>query len=457
MRSPVSHLGLVALVLLAWGMPVTALQAPVQSGPMIAIGSATGTNIAPLLGVNIGPAPDVPGNADLTQAYRQLGVNLIRTHDYYGPLDMTMMYPDRKRDPADPSAYDFGASDAMWRAILGGRFEPYFRLGDSWNNARPPANAEERANWVRAAVEVVRHYRSGQWNGFTTPFRYVEIWNEPDNRHFWPPPHTPPEYFQLYVETARALKQAFPELLVGGPGITPMGAFAPPGQKWLRSFLAYVSTNGAPLDFFSWHLYSNDPRDWVRAARFYRNELDAIGFRATQMHVTEWNTDVKRIGDISPEALALRTGGKGAAILTAAWIAMQENDVAVSTFYRGPDPAMEAPTFYGMFYANGQPKRVALAFSLWARLVAHPQRLAVSSTLETSLWVLAGRDAAGETALLVANPTGASLHYTLAGAEARPLRLLQVNDASDQVQSLTADGGDIAIADETVQLVIITP
>ena len=455
MRSAISCIACVVLTLLSWGMPIAAAQSSAYSVVVITIGGATGAAIAPLLGVNIGPAPAGAGGADLTQAYQQLGVNLIRTHDYYGPLDMAVMYPDRKRDPADPQAYNFGASDAMWRAIVDGGFEPYFRLGDSWNNARPPAAAEERANWVRA--EVVRHYRQGQWSGFTTPFRYVEIWNEPDSRQFWPPPHTAREYFQLYVETARALKQAFPELLVGGPGVTPAGALAPQGQKWVRSFLIYVSTNDAPMDFFSWHLYANDPNDWARTARFYRNELDALGFQATKMHVTEWNTDVRRIGDRSAEALALRTGGRGAAILTAAWIAMQENDVAVSTFYRGPDPAMDAPTVYGMFYANGQPKRVALAFSLWARLVAHPHRVTVASTPGAALWMLAGRDDVGEIALLIANPTSTEFHYTLAETETRQLRLLQVSDASDQVQSMIIDGDEIAIAGETVQLVIIAP
>lgn len=425
----------------------------------ITIGGVTGATIHPLLGVNVGPAPagQDPNNADLTQAYQGIGVNLIRTHDFYGPLDMAVMYPDRTRDPANPQSYDLRASDAMWRAIVGGGFEPYLRLGDSWNNARPPANAQERANWVRASVAVVRHYRQGQWNGFTTPFRYVEIWNEPDNLQFWPRPHTAPEYFQLYVETARALKQAFPDLLVGGPGLTPAGFMTPPGQKWCRDFLAYVKKNQAPLDFFSWHLYSNDPHEWVQAARFYRGELDALGFQATAMHVTEWNTAIRQLGDKSAESLALRTGGKGAAILTAAWIAMQDQGITVSTFYRGSDPAMDAVEFYGIFYANGQPKRIALAFALWAKLAAHPQRLAVSSAPGTSLWLLAGQNDAGEKALLIANPTTRPARYTVAGQADRQRTLLQVSDASAQVQSLDMAGPVIEIGGETVQLLTIAP
>ena len=410
-----------------------------------------------MLGVNIGPtrAGKDPNNADLTSAYRQIGVTLIRTHDYYGPLDMAVMYPDRRRDPADPRSYDFRASDAMWQAIVNGGFEPYLRLGDSYNNATPPANAHERANWVNAAVAVVRHYRKGQWNGFSTPFRYVEIWNEPDNQRFWSRPRNALEYFQLYVETALALKRAFPDLLIGGPGVTQTGAFTPQGNKWVHDFLTYVKQSNAPLDFFSWHLYSNDPDEWHSAARFYRQELASLGFQAAQMHVTEWNTDTRQVGDQSADAFALRVGGKGAAILTAAWIAMQENGVAEAAFYRGPDPAMDAPTFYGMFFANGQPKPVALAFSLWARLAAHPQRLAVSSAPHGMLRLLAGQNQAGEIALLIANPTDMPVKYTISGVDARRLALFQVSDASEQVQSLTLTGNVMGIGGNSVQMVAI--
>lgn len=421
----------------------------------VALSGVADDRIRPLLGVNVGPLPagNDPANADLTDAYHQIGVTLIRTHDFYGPLDMAVMYPNQTRDPANPQSYDFRESDRVWQAIVEGGFEPYLRLGDSWNNAKPPANAQERANWVRAAVEVVRHYRQGQWNGFATPLRYVEIWNEPDNQQFWPKPHTPQEYFQLYVETAQALKQAFPDLLVGGPGVTPAGAFTPRGQEWTRSFLAYVRQHNAPLDFFSWHIYSNDPSGWISAAQFYRGELDTFGFQATAMHVTEWNTDIHQIEDNRTEMLALRTGGKGASILTAAWIAMQQSGIAVSTFYRGSDPSTDAVEFYGLFYANGNPKRIALAFSLWSQMTAHPQQVTASATPQTRLWLLAGQNEAGEIALLVANPSDTPVCYAVTGLGSGPLTLLQVNDESEQIQSLMLYDNIVEIGSYTVQLI----
>lgn len=438
----------------------------------ITVGAPMDAPIRRLLGVNIGPAPsgNDPKNANLSKQYAQLNVNLVRTHDFYGPLDMAVMYPDRTRDPADPKSYDFTQSDAMWRAIISAGCEPYFRLGDSWNNAKPPANSQERANWVKAAVEVVRHYRATDWGvRYASQLRYIEIWNEPDNQQFWSKPRTPQEYFQLYAETARELKQTFPDLIIGAPGLTPAGALAPQGNKWTRDFLDYMKQQNAPLDFLSWHMYSNDPNDWVTAAKFYRGELDARGFTRTAQHVTEWNTDVKNKSVTVADALALRTGGKGAAILTAAWIAMQQNGVEVATFYRGPDPAMDAPTFYGLFYANGTPKSSALAFLLWSKLADHPQRMNITTTPTTSLWMLAGKNSAGEIALLIANPSAAKIEYTLAGIANRETRIFQVADTNnpgqtfpnqplnEQIPTLTPTGNIIALGAETIQLVLINP
>ncbi|RLF04204.1 MAG: hypothetical protein DRK00_07230 [Thermoprotei archaeon] len=46
---------------------------------------------------------------------------------------------------------------------------------------------------------------------------YWEVWNEPDMDRFWS--GSPEEYFNLYEAVARALKEAAPEHLVGGPAI----------------------------------------------------------------------------------------------------------------------------------------------------------------------------------------------------------------------------------------------
>src|SRR6266536_962727 len=69
----------------------------------LVFGAAAGA-IQPLRGINIGPLGNVT-NPSLTSAYQDRGVNLIRTHDYYGPLDMATMYPDRTKNPSLSSSF----------------------------------------------------------------------------------------------------------------------------------------------------------------------------------------------------------------------------------------------------------------------------------------------------------------------------------------------------------------
>ena len=432
--------------------------APETANWTVTIGDPDGA-ARPLLGVNLGPLPAVPNYADLTDAYRAIGVSAIRTHDYYGPLDMAAMYPDQEADPTDPGSYDFESSDRVYAAIVGRGFEPYLRIGDSWEEDPDfrcqPTNLD---NWVQAAVEVVAHYTDPTlWEG--SHIHYVEIWNEPDSEQFWE--GSPLQFYELYVETAVALKTAYPDLMVGGPGLAPAAYLSPQGRAFTTGFLDYVVEQGAPLDFFSWHMYHNDPQVFGDAAAYYRQQLDSRGLTATESHISEWNSVIHGAEITPSEALELRTGARGAAILTAAWIGMQEQGVDASLFYRGTDPIPELPTFYGLFYTDGRPKRIALAFKLWSQVSAYPERLDTDAG-GSNLWVLAGRNAQDEIAVLVANPSADGTSWQVAFADGRDpidgtLTLEVVNDDSDVILSYSLTAPVVPIGPHTVQLLTLSP
>lgn len=435
------------------------------------VGSANGT-VRPLLGINIGPmGTGTAGNPALTTSYQQLGIQLIRTHDYYGPLDMATLYPDRSKDPDLQSSFnftgkvgaDFRSSDDVFGSIVNNGFQPFFRLGDSYNNAKPPTDSE-RANWVKAAVNVLKHYRQGQWNGFQSDFKYVEIWNEPDNVVFWPKPYTQTQFNQLYDATAKAVRAAFPELKIGGPGLTPAGCLSDSGKRWTTVFLDYVKQNNVPLDYFSWHMYSNTPADYAACAAYYRSALDARGFTNVPTLLTEWNTSAEGNTQSSEEKLALRTKAKGAAILTGAWIAMQQrDDVAETLFYRGPDPSMDAPFFYGIYYANGQPKKVAQAWALWKDISSYPKRLSITTaSTQTHLHVLAAENDAGARAFLMSNTGTSSENWTVNLPNGNTLAdytvtLKTVSDGNTDITSSTFTGNSLTIPSNTVQLLTLSP
>ncbi len=433
---------------------------------------ATNGSVRPLLGINIGPlGTGAAGNPALTTSYQQLGVNLIRTHDYYDPLDMATLYPDRSKDPDAQSSFnftgkvggDFRSSDDVFGSIVNNGFEPFFRLGDSYNNAKPPTDSE-RANWVKAAVNVLKHYRQGQWGGFQSNFRYVEIWNEPDNVVFWPRPYTPTQFHQLYDASAKAVRAAFPELKIGGPGLTPSGCLSDSGKRWTTAFLDYVKQNNTPLDYFSWHMYSNAPADYAACAAYYRSALDERGFTQVPTLLTEWNTSAEGSTLSSEEKLALRTKAKGAAILTGAWIALQQrDDVAQTLFYRGPDPSMDAPFFYGIYYANGQPKKIAQAWALWKDISSYTKRLkTTASSSNANLHLLAAENDTGTRALLMSNTGTATETWKVSLPSGNTLAdytvtLKTVSDSSANIVTSTFTGDTLTIPSHTVQLLTLSP
>ncbi|MFO0839152.1 MAG: hypothetical protein U1D55_11590 [Phycisphaerae bacterium] len=429
----------------------------------IRIDETAKATIRPLLGVNAGPAaqPIDRHPLDLTTTYQKLGVTIIRTHDFDGPLDMATMYPDQNADPSLDSSYDFTASDAYYQPIIGGGFDVYLRIGDSAGTAagfpdkspRAPINA---ANWAAAALRVVAHYNdAARWG--RSAVRYVEIGNEPDSSHFWD--STRDAFFDLYRQTATALKSAYPGLKIGGPGITESAYKTTVGQTWFTGFLAYCRTNAAPLDFFSWHTYTNAPADIATATAYYRAQLDAYGFATTESHITEWNTET-HTASMTPDAslaATLRDGGQGAAIVTAMWIELQDAGVAASMFYRGRDPEPDRTEYYGLLGADGHMKRSAMAFQLWARMASiYGTRVAASvdSSSATSIYLLAGQASDGSIAVLLANASEQTLGCKFEGFDG-VVTVNRVSDASSDAQSATAAATGVSLPAYSAQIVVL--
>lgn len=105
---------------------------------------------------------------------------------------------------------------------------------------------------------------------------------------------------------------------------------------------------------------------------------------------------------------------------------------------------------------------MAWAFSLWAQMTAHPDRLNISPESEqvNPLWALAGRNADGAIALLIVNPTDTptSWQAVFAGRETpASATLYQVSDTAEGVQAFIPEAPAAEIEDYTVQLLIVRP
>jgi hypothetical protein len=424
----------------------------------ITVGGPDGT-IKPLLGVNAGPVPSgEKGNADVTSAYKACGVTAVRTHDFYGPLDLSVIFPDPGRTPGEAGALDFSASDPVFRAILDGGFEPYLRLGDSYNNIRVPRGSAERTRLAQAAAAEVRHYRTGPWAGSASRWSRVEIGNEPDFNRFWPSGFE--DFLPFYAETFVGLRSEFPDLRIGGPGFVVASYKIPDQRRRVGMFLEYLKVRNIRPDFLSYHVYSNDPAEYYDAAQFYRQACRRAGWEKTEIHLTEWNTEQDM-----PE---YRLGDKAAPYATAIWIALQRAGVDAAFLYRGTDTSIRLPSFFGLFKADGREKPAAKAFKLWSAMTGCASRLSVRTGLSliddeprpsgglSPLWVLAGREPGGACLVLLANIGRREIRCVLkVPALVNSMSVTEIRAPGASIDSRLAAGPRLVLAPLSVQMVRI--
>lgn len=268
------------------------------------------TPVAPIKimnAVNNGPLKNAASQSRTNFfAYKSAAFPYARIHDanhtpaYGAPhtVDITAIFPNFDADENDPASYDFANTDAYLDLINKAGTEVFYRLGQSIENGRcvvkkdganPP---KDFGKWARICEHIMRHYLEGWADGKHMKITYWEIWNEPDlgvceydlpgdpSSCTWT--GTMLQFFELYSITAKHLKKAFPNQKIGGPALA---------GKWdyAEKFLDYISKDGAPLDFFSWHRYTPSTEKIVKNCKFFRELLDKYGFSKTESILGEWN------------------------------------------------------------------------------------------------------------------------------------------------------------------------
>lgn len=327
---------------------------------------------------------------DASVGYRLARIDLVRTHDSYGPADIDArfetaeapggalisakrdvltIFPNPSADPENPASYRFGPTDQLITSIKKVGAQVLFRLGRSEGaDPTPPRDFDRYAAIVK---HIVLHYNDGWAKGYRYGIRYWEFWNEPDlGKLFWS--GTEERYFELYAKIARVVKEADGDALVGAPAIAKPNDNSP----YRDEFMHQVRSTHTPLDFYSWHWYatdSNDPCDFNRIAQDLRARLDRAGLPTTKSFLTEWNYGLSE----SPPSPLLR-----ASFVTSALIYMQDAPIDAATLYRadnvfGPDGATPDKTGEALI-GLGQMKRT-------------PQRLRVTGADPNGFAVQAGR------------------------------------------------------------------
>jgi hypothetical protein len=359
-----------------------------------------------LHGVNKGPL--VPGGLiDLTESHRALGIPFTRLHDCHWPnpdvVDIHTVFPDFDADPEDPAGYDFRMTDEYVSAVRATGSRLIYRLGESIEHTavkrfvHPPRDA---GKWAAICLGIIRHYNQGWAGGFDHDIRYWEIWNEPENRPaMWT--GTDEDYLRLYATAARAIKEQHPELKVGGPAVGSTGelvegAFRPSG--FVTNFLGLCRREGLPLDFFSWHCYTDNPDELVERARGIRSVLDQHGFGTTESHLTEWNhlpgkSWEPALRTAAPEArqefYEAMAGVPGAAFVAAALLSLQDAPVDVCALFHGGTGG------FGLFNESGVASKNYHAMRAFRELLDTTHRAGVSTVAPPGMRVGAGLNPEG--------------------------------------------------------------
>ena len=248
-----------------------------------------------------------------------------RLHDVGGPyggnrfVDIPNIFRDFDADVNDPQSYDFTFTDVLIAGMYEYGVEPMFRLGVTIENQanikayriHPPKDFQK---WAQICEHIVRHYNEGWADGYHYGITYWEIWNEPDNgigkmNQMWT--GTPEQYYELYDITAKHLKACFGDSIkVGGYASTSFGGCRyvpekygmdiPPRQKtdryetsmwrleFFENFWAYIREHNSPIDFYSWHSYS-DVKTTVMFAQVLERVKHRYGFDGLETHLNEWN------------------------------------------------------------------------------------------------------------------------------------------------------------------------
>jgi len=432
--------------------------------------------IRALNGGNLGPVCDLR-MLDLTAQFEELNIPLIRTHDvpwFSGEaVDVHTIFRNFRLDPANPDNYDFRKTDAYIASLLATGANVVFRLGESIEHTdtkyfvHPPKDFDK---WAEVCCGIIRHYNEGWADGFKYNIQYWEIWNEPDIRpSCWT--GTDEQFIDLYQTTATRIKGEFPDIKVGGPAVAHpanMDDGKAVATPFTGKFLAHCSQHAIPLDFFSWHFYSDNPWDCIVRSTAVRKLLDQHGFEKAESHMNEWNYIpdnnwnhlMKDQGAVRRQAYEAQSGVKGAAYLANVLMLLQDLPVDVANFY-----ATTAGLF-GIFSEYGEPRKAYYAHKAFAELLQTPIRISTTYDPQDSLVVCSGTNEARDViTVLISNFTNTSKETQIdirgsLGKDVNRYEFFMIDDTKDlselEVQTTPEQNIAITLVGPSVMLVRIS-
>ncbi len=232
---------------------------------------------------------------DLVRAHRDMGMKSVRCH---GLFDDEMGIA-----AAGAGAFNFLYVDQIYDFMLDHGVRPFVELSfmpeafaSSNNrifaykgNTSPPRRWQDWYDMVHAFTDhCVKRYGIGEVSGWQ-----FEVWNEP-NISFWA--GTQEQYFELYRQSALAIKAVDKRLQVGGPSTAQLA--------WIPDLIRFCAGKNIPLDFVSTHVYPNDPQKYIfgrdnaytfeqvipRGVEQVKHQVESSAMPHLPLLITEWSS-----------------------------------------------------------------------------------------------------------------------------------------------------------------------
>jgi len=381
--------------------------------------------VKPVNGVGQPPMVDVACGAPMFRYLKEAGIPYSRLHDVGGAFggnmwaDIPNIFRNFDADESDAANYDFEATDHLVRELMNNGVEPFFRLGVTIENhgfrpkhVFPP---KDFAKWARICEHVIRHYTEGWADGFRYKIAYWEIWNEPDGAQdpaqncMWKDSFA--RYCDFYGVVAPYLKGKFPHLKIGG--YASCGFYAAVGAAHVsaanssprmqyfvtcaKEFLGRARKEKWPLDYFSYHSYSEVPGVLEQVA-YADRLLTEYGFTRDKCEriFNEWLPRV---------SLANLGSAFQASAIAAELVGLQNGPCDLACIY----DARCAPSSYAALFnpLTQKPHKAYYAFTAFNEL--HKLRTAVKAEVKGGAVYACAASDGGRIAILVANPTRESI------------------------------------------------
>ncbi len=232
---------------------------------------------------------------DLIRAHKETGIESVRCHGLFddemgiaarGAGHFNFLYVDQIYDfMIDHGVRPFVELSFMPEAFASSANRIFAYKG----NVSPPRNWQDWHDMVHAFTDhCVKRYGLAEVRNWK-----FEVWNEP-NISFWA--GSQGEYFELYRQSALAIKKVDADLQVGGPSTAQLG--------WIPELIQYCTEHGVPLDFVSTHVYPNDPQKYIfgkdnlypfeqvipRGVEHVKQQVESSKMPHLPLWITEWSS-----------------------------------------------------------------------------------------------------------------------------------------------------------------------